>query len=56
MNEAEIKTMIGIAYRAGLKDGWAGKDPELTLKQVEEVAETIYHNALMAKQEAEHDE
>ena len=56
MTEAEIKVMIAVAYRAGLKDGWDGKDPCLTLKQADEVADTIYLNAMMAKQEETYDE
>ena len=56
MTEAEIKVMIAVAYRAGLKDGWNGKDPCLTLKQADEIANTIYLNAMMAKQEETYDE
>ncbi len=56
MTEAEIKVMIAVAYRAGLKDGWDGKDPCLTLKQAEEIADTIYLNAMMAKQEKQVEE
>ena len=56
MTEAEIKTMIAVAYRAGLKDGWDGKDPCLTLKQADDMADTIYNNAIMAKHERQLEE
>ena len=54
MNEAEIKVLMSIAYRAGIKDGWNNKDLP-TLKNLDDMVDTIYANAMMAKQEAQHE-
>ena len=50
MNESEVKVLMSICYRAGLKDGWDGKDLP-TLKQLDETVDMIYANAMMAKME-----
>ena len=41
MNEAEIKVLMSIAYRAGIKDGWDNKDLP-TLKNLDEMVNGKY--------------
>lgn len=50
MNEAEVKLLMSLCYRAGIKDGWDCKDLP-TLKQLDDMVNEIYRNAMMAKQE-----
>ncbi len=50
MNEAEVKVLMSICYRTGIKDGWDCKDLP-TLEQLDDTVNEVYHNYLMAKQE-----
>jgi hypothetical protein len=48
MNEAVVKVLMSICYRAGWRDGMDGKDLP-TLKGLDETVNRIYANAIMAK-------
>lgn len=53
MDEAEVKLLMSLCYRAGIKDGWDGKELP-TLKQLDDTVNEIYqiyHNYTIAKQE-----
>lgn len=55
MNEAEVKVLMSICYRAGWKDGMDGKDLP-TLKNLDNTVDEIYSNAMLAKMEAHIDD
>lgn len=50
MTESEVKVLMSMCYRAGIKDGWDNKDLP-TLKQLDDKVNEIYLNAMIAKQE-----
>lgn len=43
MDEAGVKLLMSLCYRAGIKDGWDGKELP-TLKQLDNMVDEIYHN------------
>lgn len=55
MDEAGVKLLMSLCYRAGIKDGWDGKELP-TLKQLDSKVNEIFHNYMMAKQEQMADE
>lgn len=50
MDEAGVKLLMSLCYRAGIKDGWDGKKLP-TLKQLDDTVNEIYHNYTITKQE-----